>query len=156
MLERVDLLHPLEASLGSPFSSDPLSPNPNPLIIVISGPSGVGVGSIEEEVPCTLSLQRNHSQLSTTTSSPFQPLFILTELAYLDRAGHQDKPGSNTTVGKIEEEKDTLISRLREARRGLYLVVTATSRPRCPTEVDDKDYLFVSKEEFLGMVEREE
>ncbi|BAT78104.1 hypothetical protein VIGAN_02074400 [Vigna angularis var. angularis] len=42
MLERADLLHPLEASLGSPFSSDPLSPNPNPLIIVISGSSGVG------------------------------------------------------------------------------------------------------------------
>jgi len=92
--ERADLLRALEASLGSPFSSDPLSPNPNPLIIVISGPSGVG--------------------------------------------------------------KDTLIARLREARQGLHFVVTATTRPRRPAEVDGKDYLFVSKEEFLGMVEREE
>ncbi|KOM49995.1 hypothetical protein LR48_Vigan08g082200 [Vigna angularis] len=94
MLERADLFHPLEASLGSPFSSDPLSPNPNPLIITISGFNGVG--------------------------------------------------------------KDTLITRLREARRSLHLVVTATSRPRCPTKVDDKDYLLFLKEEFLGMVEREE
>ncbi|XP_047157523.1 guanylate kinase 2, chloroplastic/mitochondrial-like [Vigna umbellata] len=94
MLERADLLHPLKASLGSPFSSNPLSPNPNPLIIVISGSNGVG--------------------------------------------------------------KETLIARFREARRGLRLVVTATSCPRRPTEIDDKDYLFVSKEVFLGMVEREE
>ncbi|WVZ00953.1 hypothetical protein V8G54_027022 [Vigna mungo] len=94
MLERADLLHPLQASLGSPFSFNPLSPNPNPLIIISSGPSGV--------------------------------------------------------------HKDTLIACLREARRDLHFVVTATSRPHRPTEVDDKDYLFVSKEEFLGMVEREE
>ncbi|KAG2408764.1 Guanylate kinase [Vigna angularis] len=85
----------LEARLPqAPPSASTLSPNPNHLIIVISGPSSV----------C----------------------------------------------------KDTLIARLREARRGLHLVVTTTSSPRCPTEVDDKDYLFVSKEEFLGMVEREE
>ena len=92
--ERSDLLRALEASMGSPFSSEPLSPNPNPLIIVISGPSGVG--------------------------------------------------------------KDTLIARLRDSRRALHFVVTATTRPRRPAEVDGKDYIFVSKEEFLGMVEREE
>ncbi|RDY09432.1 Guanylate kinase 3, chloroplastic, partial [Mucuna pruriens] len=94
--ERSDLLRALEASLGSPFSSDPLSPNPNPspLIIVISGPSGVG--------------------------------------------------------------KDALIARLRESRRGLHFVITATTRPRRPAEVHGKDYLFVSKDEFLAMAERQE
>ncbi|KAG4960182.1 hypothetical protein JHK87_036815 [Glycine soja] len=93
--ERSDLLRALEASMGSPFSSEPLSPNPNSLIIVISGPSGVG--------------------------------------------------------------KDALISRLRDnSRLALHFVVTVTTRPRRPAEVDGKDYIFVSKEEFLGMVEREE
>ncbi|XP_061347876.1 guanylate kinase 3, chloroplastic [Gastrolobium bilobum] len=92
--DRSELLRALEASLGSSFSSDPLYPNPNPLIIVISGPSGVG--------------------------------------------------------------KDAVISRLRESRSGLHFVVTATSRPMRPGEVDGKDYYFVTKDEFLGMVEREE
>ncbi|KAJ1428791.1 P-loop containing nucleoside triphosphate hydrolase [Sesbania bispinosa] len=92
--DRSELLRALEASMGSPFSSEPLFSNPNPLVIVISGPSGVG--------------------------------------------------------------KDALISRLRESRSGLHFVVTVTSRPRRPGEVDGKDYFFVSKDEFLGMVEREE
>lgn len=32
--------------LGSKFSSDPLIPPPHPLIIVISGPSGVGKDAV--------------------------------------------------------------------------------------------------------------
>ncbi|XP_057431954.1 guanylate kinase 3, chloroplastic [Lotus japonicus] len=92
--DRSELLRALEASLGSSFSSEPFSPNPNPLVIVISGPSGVG--------------------------------------------------------------KDAVISRLRDARRGLHFVVTATSRAKRPGEVDGQDYFFVSKEEFLGMVEKDE
>ena len=92
--ERSELLRALESSLGSPFSSEPLNPNPNPMIIVISGPSGVG--------------------------------------------------------------KDAVIKKLREAREGLHFVVTATSREKRPGEVDGKDYYFVSKEEFLSMVERDE
>ncbi|XP_059632582.1 guanylate kinase 3, chloroplastic [Cornus florida] len=89
-----ELYRALEASLGSQFSSDPLVPNPNPLIIVISGPSGVG--------------------------------------------------------------KDAVIKRLREVREGIHFVVTATSRAKRVGEVDGKDYFFVSKEEFLSMVERDE
>ncbi|KAI4345548.1 hypothetical protein L6164_012660 [Bauhinia variegata] len=92
--DRSELLRALEASLGSAFSSEPLCPNPSPLIIVISGPSGVG--------------------------------------------------------------KDAVIKKLREAREGLHFVVTATSRAKRPDEVDGKDYYFVSKEEFLSMVERDE
>ncbi|XP_004486110.1 guanylate kinase 3, chloroplastic isoform X2 [Cicer arietinum] len=92
--DRSELLRALEASLGSSFSSEPLNPNPKPLIIVISGPSGVG--------------------------------------------------------------KDALISRLRDSRPGIHFVVTATTRPRRPSETDGKDYLFVSKDEFLKMVEKDE
>ncbi|OAY55870.1 hypothetical protein MANES_03G186400v8 [Manihot esculenta] len=89
-----ELLRALETSLGSSFSRDPICPPPNPLVIVISGPSGVG--------------------------------------------------------------KDAVIRKLREGRENLHFVVTATSRPMRPGEVDGKDYYFVSKEEFLSMVEKNE
>ncbi|XP_021757038.1 guanylate kinase 2, chloroplastic/mitochondrial-like [Chenopodium quinoa] len=92
--DRSELLRALETSLGSSFSTVPLAPQPNPLIIVISGPSGVG--------------------------------------------------------------KDAVIKRLREVRDNIHFVVTATSRPMRPGEVDGKDYYFVSKDEFLSMVERDE
>ncbi|KAI4317726.1 hypothetical protein L6164_025573 [Bauhinia variegata] len=92
--DRSELLRALESSLGSAFSSEPLCPNPSPLILVISGSSGVG--------------------------------------------------------------KDAVIKKLREAREGLHFVVTVTSRAKRPGEVDGKDYYFVSKEEFLSMVEKDE
>lgn len=92
--DRAELLCALESALGSSFSSDPLVPPPNPLITVISGPSGVG--------------------------------------------------------------KDAVIKRLREVRENIHFVVTATSRPMRPGEVHGRDYYFVSKQEFLSMVEKNE
>ncbi|CAA7061937.1 unnamed protein product [Microthlaspi erraticum] len=89
-----ELLRALEFHLGSSFSVDPITPPPNPLIIVISGASGVG--------------------------------------------------------------KDAVINKLREARESLHFVVTATSRPMRPGEIDGRDYFFVSKDEFLSMVEKDE
>ena len=38
----------------------------------------------------------------------------------------------------------------------MHFVVTATSRGKRPGEVDGKDYYFVTKEDFLTMIEREE
>ncbi|KAK9903089.1 hypothetical protein M0R45_001230 [Rubus argutus] len=92
--DRSELLRALEASLGSAFSSEPLWPAPGPLVIVISGPSGVG--------------------------------------------------------------KDALIKKLRDCNPNLHFVVTATSRAIRPGEVHGKDYYFVSKEEFLTMVHKDE
>lgn len=40
------MVNGIEAALGSTFSSDPLSPNSSPLILVISGPSGVGKDAV--------------------------------------------------------------------------------------------------------------
>ncbi|KAG8370127.1 hypothetical protein BUALT_Bualt14G0085100 [Buddleja alternifolia] len=91
---RNEVFRALEASLGSTFSSEPIVPNPNPLIIVVSGPSGVG--------------------------------------------------------------KDAVIKRLREVREDLHFVVTATSRPKREGEIDGKDYFFVSKDEFLSMIDKNE
>lgn len=91
---RSEVFRALEATLGSNFSSQPLVPNPSPLIIVISGPSGVG--------------------------------------------------------------KDAVIKGLRNVRENLHFVVTATSRAKRPGEIDGKDYFFISKEEFLTMIEKNE
>lgn len=49
-----------------------------------------------------------------------------------------------------------ILQRLREVRDGIHFVVTATSRAKRPGEVDGKDYYFVSKEQFLSLVERNE
>lgn len=91
---RAEVFRALEASLGSTFRSQPIVPDPIPLIIVISGPSGVG--------------------------------------------------------------KDAVIKRLREVREELHFVVTATSRPKRDGEVDGKDYFFMSKDEFLSMIDKNE
>ncbi|XP_047064844.1 guanylate kinase 2, chloroplastic/mitochondrial-like [Lolium rigidum] len=92
--DKDQLFRGLEAALGTTFTADPLAPPPDPMILVISGPSGVG--------------------------------------------------------------KDAVIKRLQEEREEIHFVVTATSRAIRPGEVDGKDYHFVTKEEFLTMIERQE
>lgn len=52
------------------------------------------------------------------------------------------------------ELKLLIFQRLQEVREGIHFVVTATSRAKRPGEVDGKDYYFVTKEEFLSMIER--
>ncbi|PWA65979.1 Guanylate kinase [Artemisia annua] len=92
--DRAELYRALESSLGSSFGSDPIVPTPRPLIIVISGPSGVG--------------------------------------------------------------KDSVVNSLREKRENIHFVVTATSRAMRAGEVHGKDYFFMSKDEFLKLVENDE
>lgn len=45
-LQQAETVNGIEAALGSTFSSDPLSPPSSPLILVISGPSGVGKDAV--------------------------------------------------------------------------------------------------------------
>lgn len=91
---QVAMLQDIEEALGSPLDSGPQVPTPKPLIIVISGPSGVG--------------------------------------------------------------KDAVVKRLQEVRKGIHFVVTATTRAKRLGEVDGKDYFFVSKEDFLSLIEKNE
>ena len=71
-----------------------LLPVPSPLIIVISGPSGVG--------------------------------------------------------------KDSVVKRMAELGYPFHFVVTATTRPRRPSEVHGVDYYFLSEQEFADMLSRDE
>jgi guanylate kinase len=52
--------------------------------------------------------------------------------------------------------KDTVVQRMQERGLPFHFVVTATTRPKRPNEMHGRDYLFVSKEEFAGMIERNE
>lgn len=52
--------------------------------------------------------------------------------------------------------KDTVLQRMKERGLPFHFVVTATTRPKRPNEVHGRDYIFVSKEEFAGMIEADE
>lgn len=48
------------------------------------------------------------------------------------------------------------MQRLQEIRSEIHFVVTATTRPKRPGEIDGVDYYFVSKPEFLDLIARNE
>jgi len=52
--------------------------------------------------------------------------------------------------------KDSIICGLKKTNYPFHFVVTATTRPRRPAEVDGVDYYFVSVGEFAEMIENEE
>ncbi|HEY9153071.1 MAG TPA: guanylate kinase [Anaerolineales bacterium] len=52
--------------------------------------------------------------------------------------------------------KDTVVQRMKERGLPFHFVVTATTRPQRPNEVDGRDYFFVSKDEFARMMDQNE
>jgi guanylate kinase len=52
--------------------------------------------------------------------------------------------------------KDTVVQRMKERGLPFHFVVTATTRPKRPSEIHGKDYWFVSKEEFAHMIDEDE
>ena len=53
--------------------------------------------------------------------------------------------------------KDTVISRLKEISDiNFHFVVTCNTRKRRETEIDGKDYHFITREKFLQMIENGE
>lgn len=52
--------------------------------------------------------------------------------------------------------KDMTITRMQELGYPFHFVVTATTRPQRPGEVNGADYFFVSTSEFAEMIEKEE
>jgi len=49
--------------------------------------------------------------------------------------------------------KDATINRMKQSNHPFYFVVTATTRPKRPAEIDGVDYHFVSMGEFAEMIE---
>jgi guanylate kinase len=52
--------------------------------------------------------------------------------------------------------KDSVVRGLKERGLPVHFVVTATTRSRREDEIHGRDYFFVSKEEFAGMIEQDE
>jgi guanylate kinase len=52
--------------------------------------------------------------------------------------------------------KDAALKRMRELNYPFYFLVTNTTRPKRPEEVEGVDYRFVSKEQFAAMAQRGE
>jgi len=52
--------------------------------------------------------------------------------------------------------KDTVLQRMKELQLPFHFVVTATSRPKRKGEIEGVDYFFVSADEFVAMIERDE
>lgn len=52
--------------------------------------------------------------------------------------------------------KDTVIQRMKTRELPFHFVVTATTRPKRPEEVDGVDYYFVSHDQFAEMIENDE
>jgi len=50
--------------------------------------------------------------------------------------------------------KDTVLDRMKQRGLPFHFVVTATTRPQRPGEVEGEDYFFVGEDEFLDMIER--
>jgi guanylate kinase len=73
-----------------------------------------------------------------------------------DFAYHHPQPLLIVISGPSGAGKDTVVQRMQERGLPFHFVVTATTRPKRPNEMHGRDYLFVSKEEFAGMIERNE
>ncbi|MBC8249393.1 MAG: hypothetical protein H8E90_06920, partial [Anaerolineales bacterium] len=52
--------------------------------------------------------------------------------------------------------KDATVKRMSELGYPFHFVVTATTRPRRPNEVNGVDYHFISEQEFTEMLEKDE
>ena len=52
--------------------------------------------------------------------------------------------------------KDSVVRRMRERGLPFHFVITMTSRPKRPHEVDGVDYSFVTEDEFRRMIEQDE
>jgi guanylate kinase len=73
-----------------------------------------------------------------------------------DFSYHHPHPLLIVISGPSGAGKDTVVQRMQERGLPFHFVVTATTRPKRPNESHGRDYIFVSKEEFAGMIERNE
>ncbi|MGB2896080.1 MAG: guanylate kinase [Anaerolineales bacterium] len=75
---------------------------------------------------------------------------------YREFINKQQQPLLVVISGPSGVGKDTVLQRMKELQLPFHFVVTATSRPKREGEVEGVDYFFVSPDEFLEMIERDE
>jgi guanylate kinase len=75
---------------------------------------------------------------------------------YREFANKQKQPLLIVLSGPSGVGKDTVLQRMKELQLPFHFVVTATSRPKRKGEIDGVDYFFVSADEFVAMIERDE
>ncbi len=68
----------------------------------------------------------------------------------------QEQPLLIVLSGPSGVGKDTVLQRMKELQLPFHFVVTATSRPKREGEIEGVDYFFVSADEFITMIERDE
>lgn len=78
------------------------------------------------------------------------------EIAALYKRLNSPRPVLVVISGPSGVGKDATIQAMQRRNTPFYFVVTATTRPRRPTEVDGVDYHFVSMGEFAEMIENGE
>lgn len=66
---------------------------------------------------------------------------------------HKESPLLVVISGPSGVGKDKTLNLMKEIGYPFYFVVTATTRPKRPDEIDGKDYFFVSMTEFAEMIE---
>jgi guanylate kinase len=69
---------------------------------------------------------------------------------------HQNAPLVIVISGPSGVGKDATVGKMKELGLPFHFVVTATSRPRRPNEVDGVDYHFLTEEEFEDLLARDE
>jgi len=70
--------------------------------------------------------------------------------------GHHPQPLLVVISGPSGVGKDSVLQCLKDRGLPLAFVVTATTRPPRPDEVDGVDYFFISKDEFQRMIDEDE
>ena len=75
---------------------------------------------------------------------------------YREFANKQKQPLFIVLSGPSGVGKDTVLQRMKELQLPFHFVVTATSRPKRKGEIDGVDYFFVSADEFVAMIGRDE
>jgi guanylate kinase len=73
-----------------------------------------------------------------------------------DLLARQSQPLMIVISGPSGVGKDTVLQRMKERQLPFHFVVTATTRPQRPSEIDGQDYIFVSRDEFAEMIEQNE
>ncbi len=74
----------------------------------------------------------------------------------IDPYQHMESPMLVVISGPSGVGKDMTLTRMQELGYPFHFVVTATTRPKRPNEVDGTDYFFISTGEFAEMIEQGE